>query len=1000
MSNFDTMVPAARFGAYGNGGGSVHVHIFRILGPLDVIGANVTASRQQIVLAMLLLEANQVVPLGRLVDAVWEDAPPATAKSQIQICISTIRRNLSKAGLGDRVVTSPAGYQIRVADGELDLRTFNDLIGEGRTAVREHRLEAAASAFRRALALYQGWPLSGLDSRVVRAAAARLAERRLTVAEEYLEVELRLGRHRELIEELMALVTEHPLRERLWHQLMTALYRSGRQADALAAYQKARQASVDDLGLEPSEPLRLLEKAILTGNAEPSLTAELEPTEAEESLISVPRMTPAAVPDFTGHRELVDELCDFLRGRAKRPDRDSVPVVTITGRGGIGKTTLAVHLSHQLAANFPDGQLFVQMGANANGDGLAHILDRFLRALGVSGSAVPDGLEARAATFRSRVAGARVLVVLDDAVDEREVRALLPGAPSCGVIVTSRHRLAGIPGSRLVEVGVLDQRHAVELLARMVGEERVAAEPAEARHLVQLCGRLPLALRIAAARLIARPHWKISQLTARLADESRRLDELAHGGLDVRTSITFSYEALDDDAQRLLRRLGLLDAQDFQGWVAAPLLDADMVTAADTLDSLVDARLVDVVGGSGAATRYRLHDLVRVYARERLGADEAAGERDGAMARFLGAWLFLMECVHRTLYGGDYTVIHGTAPRWELPDYLVHELLQDPLMWFENERAAAVAAVGLAARAQLPDYCWDLAITMVALFESRSYLDDWRSTHELALLTAQQAHDSRGEAVMLYSMGALNIVEQRFSEASSRLTMALKMFEQIGEAHGRSLALRHLAFLDRVHGDLDNAWRRYQDALSLLRPLGDPAAEAHILTGMANIKLEEGDRDRAAQMLEEALQTATGANSARVHAMVLHRLGELHLEDGALAQAEEELTKALKLVREGRDRPGEAHVLHGLGMLRLRQGLHQHAAATLNHGYAVARRNGDRLATARFCLALARLHRAQRQYPSAMEWAAQAIALFDELQASSGRMVAHELLEQIRQEAT
>ena len=236
-----------------------------------------------------------------------------------------------------------------------------------------------------------------------------------------------------------------------------------------------------------------------------------------------------------------------------------------------------------------------------------------------------------------------MLVVLEDAVDERQVRALLPGAATCGVIVTSQRRLAGIPGSRLVEVDVLDQRDAVELLARMVGAERVAAESVEALHLVQLCGCLPLALRIAAARLIARPHWKISQLTDRLADESRRLDELAHGGLDVRTSITVVYEALAEGAQRLLRRLGLLDAQDFQGWTAAPLLDVDLATATDTLDNLVDARLVDVVDGSGAATRYRLHDLVRVYARERLGADEAAGERTGALTRFLGAWLFLMD---------------------------------------------------------------------------------------------------------------------------------------------------------------------------------------------------------------------------------------------------------------------------------------------------------------------------------------------------------------------
>lgn len=976
------------------------MHVFRVLGPLQVVNAHITASRQQIVLAMLLLEANHVVPVGRLIDAVWEDSPPLTAKSQIQICISTVRRALNAAGLSERIVTSPAGYQLKVADGELDLRAFDDLVGAGRAAVREHRLDAAAAAYRQAIALYHGPPLSGVQSRVVRAAAARLAERRLAAVEECLDVELRLGRHHETVDELMALVSEYPLRERLWRQLMTALYRAGRQAEALAAYRSARQASVDDLGLEPSEPLRNLERAILNGSVEPAPSSDLVPMSPVELSAPVPRMTPADIPDFTGHTELVNDLLGYMRDRGAGADREAMPVVTITGRGGIGKTTLAVHLAHKLAADFPDGQLFVQLGGGrSHSTSVAQILDRFLRALGMAGSAIPEGLEARAAAFRSRIAGSRVLVVLDDVVDERQVQALLPGSPSCGVIMTSRRRLAGVPGSRLVEVGALDQRNALELLSSMVGPERVSAEPGEALRLVQLCDRLPLALRIAAARLIARPHWKIGQLTERLADESRRLDELAHGGLAVRASIALSYEGLSREAQCLLWRLGMLEAQDFQGWVAAPLLDLDLASATDTLDTLVDARLVDVVGGTGVSARYRLHDLVRVFARERLGAEDTASERISALKRLLGAWLFLADYGHRKLYGGDYTVIHSGAARWELPEHLVAQLLQDPLLWFEQERQAALAAISQASQAGAADYCWDLAITMVTLFETRGYLDDWRTTHETALLTAQQANDRRGEAAMLYSLGALNIAEQRFSEASARLTLALAVFEEVGEAHGRALAVRHLAYLDRVHGEFDRAWPRYQEALSLLRSLGDAAGAAHILTGMARIQLERGDRDGAARLLDDALRTAVSANSIRVQAMVLHRLGELHLNDGDLTQAEEELTKALKLVREGRDRVGEAHVLLGLGLVKLRQNQHHHAAAALNHGYAIACHSGDRLATARFCLALAQLHRAQREYTSAMEWVSQAIGLFDHFQARLGRVEAHELLGQLRQEA-
>lgn len=990
---------------------------FRILGPLEVEATStvrITAARQQIVLAMLLLEANKVVSVDRLVDAVWDESPPPTAKGQIQICVSGVRRLLGDAGLDGRITTRPPGYVLQVVEGELDLHDFTTSVSRGRAALARHDLEAAATAFREAVDLFQGAPLTGIDSRVVQAAAARIAERLLGIREECLDVELQLGRHHESIDELTALVTEHPLRERLVGLLMTALYRAGRQVEALEVYRLARLALVEDLGLEPGESLRKLERAILNGDtslnlpgpaaaaapappATPPEAAPQVPAPPPPDATAVPRMTPSDIPDFTGHEELVPQLVQYLSGEGDDGDRSTVPVVLLTGRGGAGKTTLAVHLAHKLADLFPDGQLYVQLGTGRPGIGtISAILERFLRALGIAGNAVPDSLEERASTFRSQVAGRKLLIVLDDVTDVRQVQYLLPGSPSCGVIATSRLRLAGIPGSHLVEVGALDPHNGVGLLATMVGPDRVSAEPSEALNLVELCGRLPLALRIAAARLAARPHWKIRQLTERLGDEGRRLDELMHGGLGVRASIALTYEYLDPDAQRLFRLLGILEAADFAAWVAAPLLDRDALLATDVLETLVDARLVDVVQGSGTATRYRLHDLVRVYARERLAAEEPPAERTAALKRMLGAWLYLGEWAHRLLYGGDYTVIHSDAERFELPRDMVQSVLQDPLLWYENERSAVVSAVLQASQAGASDYCWDLAITMVTLFETRSYLDDWRTTHEAALLVTQQMNDRRGEATMLYSVGALDIAEQRYDEASVRLNLALTVFEEVGEAHGRALALRNLAFLDRTRGDLDRAWVRYEEALAGLRQFGDAAGEAHVLNGMAQIELDRGRPVAATELLNQAMRIANAANSTRVRAQVLHRLGELRLAGGDLELAEQDLSQALALVREGRDRLGNAYVLHGLGIVKLRQQDYDRAAEFLSHGYSLACHSGDRVANARFCLALASLYQARRDYPSAKEWASRAMELFDQVSMPTGLAQARELLTQLR----
>jgi DNA-binding SARP family transcriptional activator len=781
----------------GGAGGTLH---FRVLGLLEVQGSEpvaVTARRQQVVLALLLLNANQVVPLDHLINAVWGAAPPTTARAQVQTSVSVLRRSLAKAGLGERIRMRGLGYAIELGPAELDLQVFDALVARGRAACAAQRPDTARAAFRQALSLWRGEPLAGIDSGVVRAKLVRIAERRIEVLEECIDAELQLGLHHEVVGEVKALAAEYPLRERLAGQLMSALYRSGRQVEALAAYRAVRQTFVDELGLEPSPALQRLQQAILTGQAD---TGQGEPAPQPQPAMAmampVPRMLPARVPDFTGHAAVLDALRRQLVGER---GADAVRVAVITGCGGVGKSAVAIEAAHALAPEFPDGQLYARMCDGPGPDGnVSEVLERFLRALGFAGPAIPGDLEGRAALYRSAIAQRRLLIVVEDATDAAQIRALTPGTPTCRLIMTSRARLAALPGASVFEIDVLDTHDGVELLAAMVGRERVSAEPSEAIELVELCGGLPLALRVAAARLAARPHWIFAQITARLRDERQRLDELTHQGMDVRAALGRAYGRLLPTAKRLFGRLGMLETDTFATWVAAPLLDQDLHAAADVLETLVDARLVDVVGGTGATARYRLHELARLYARELL-LQEPEHDRSAALRRVLGAWLGLADEACRR-YGGDRILVQGEAARWPLTEPLVDALLTDPLAWYELERSALLATVRQAAGADAVEHCWNLAVAIGALARAQRRFDDWRDSHERALQATRQAQDRRGEAMILFSLGTLDLREHRFDKAAARLHLALGVFEQLGEDRWRQLILRSLAVLDRARG--------------------------------------------------------------------------------------------------------------------------------------------------------------------------------------------------------
>lgn len=989
-----------------------------VLGPLEVaVGGSpvdLGGPRQQIVLAVLALEANRPVPVSRLMDAVYGADPPSTSRVQVQICVSALRRLFAAHGCGnDLIATRAQGYALQVPEAQVDLRRFADLVAQGRRFRDERRLERAVECYRRALAQWRGPALDGLVNPMLRPAADQLDEQRISLVEDCVELELHLGRHRDLVAELTGLVEQHPMRERLHGQLMLALYRSQRQAEALEVYRRARRTLVDELGIEPGADLQRLEQDILTGNArlrppEPSeplhtdsIRTDSPRSESAQSesvrseavpptavgpvppASAAPGLLPTDIADFTGRTDQAETIERHLAETPEDRARLAVPVLVASGMAGVGKTTLAVHVGHRLSNRYPDGQLFIDLrGQTTRPVDPSRVLERFLRVLGVPGTALPETLEERAEMYRHLLSGRRILVVLDNAGNEGQVLPLLPGAASAAVLVTSRSRLAGLPGAGHVEVGLLDPLHSVELLSRVAGPERVRAEPAEAAELAELCGHLPLALRVAGARLATRPQWTVSQLAERLRNETRRLNELNHGVLGIRASISLTYDSLPEQARRLFRRLALLDFPHFSGWVAAALLDQPGSEAQDVLDGIADAHLLEITGsGRGVHSQYRFHDLIRAFARERLADEEPAAEHGPALARALGALLFLASAAHRTCYGTEHRHLRSDARRWPVPERLTEELVSEPITWLERERLSMLAAVRQAAGAGLVALSWDLAQHAVTLYETRGYFDDWRETHTIALDAAHRAGDQHGQAVLSYSFGSLFDAQRRFTEAQPFLDTALDLFRSTGNEGAQAHVLLHVAVIDRLGGHLDDAVTRCRQALAIFQRAGDLVHSAYALHNLAAIELQSGNPDAAHRVLTEALELSRRGGSRRIEAQVLHRLGETHLHRDEPLPAVDAYAAALATVEDTGDPIGRAFALCGLGTAQLRTGNVTESETTLHDALRAATTVGDRLCEAHVLLVLGELDLARDEPRAATTYLRRALELFREIGA-------------------
>jgi DNA-binding SARP family transcriptional activator len=618
-------------------GGSARA-TFNILGPLEIQGhtgaVTLRASRQRIVLTTLLLRANKVVSVDDIVGQLWPQHAPSTGREQVQIVISALRGLLRGAGVpgaAEILLTRRPGYLLQLAPAQLDAYRFEALLREADRESASGRYAETVSLLESALSLWRGHALTDVPSEQAVIEAQRLSELRLRATEKLIDAQLALGRHRQVVPQLTELVAAHPLRERLRGQLMIALNAMGRRAEALEAYRIGRRLMVAELGLEPGAELHRIERLLLAGAgvhpiAEVS-TGLPEPTMGRPSVVGAvawaaaplgrPAQLPAGLRDFTGRRRELDDIRHVIA------DADTtVATVAITGPPGVGKTVLATHVGHQVHGHFPDGQLYVELnGSGERACDVPETLASMIAAFGVQPAAIPHDFADRVRMFGDITARRRVLVVLDDVLDAGQVWPLKPSGPGCAVLVTSRRRLPDLTGARQVSLEALPAPDALALLAHIVGPARVAAEPAAAERIVDHCGHLPLAVRIAGARLAVRPHWPLAKLAERLAAPERRLDELRVEDLDVRATLESALRRLPQVAQLAGRRLARLATHEFAARMVMAALGKVIKAAEDPLDKLVQHHVLVPAGPEAGPPRYRMPILTRLHLSESSNAE-------------------------------------------------------------------------------------------------------------------------------------------------------------------------------------------------------------------------------------------------------------------------------------------------------------------------------------------------------------------------------------------
>jgi DNA-binding SARP family transcriptional activator len=898
---------------------------FAVLGPVRAwqgqAELGLGSPQQRAVLATLLVHQGAQVTSEGLIDAIWGEQPPASAMHAIRVYIHRLRLALGREGPGE-IRFVGGGYALDLDTRACDLTRFNRLITEARHTREDADPAAAADLYAQALALWTGPALAGIPGPYAVAQRTRLNELRLTAQEEHLATLVDLGSYDQAATDLATLTAAHPLRERLRELQMLALYRAGRQAEALDAYQQTRLLLDEELGVDPGPGLRAIHQRILAMDPTlltPAPAPAPAPSRAPADVAAptpVPAQLPADIAHFTGRADHVRALTTLAAQAAR-----TVVVTAIGGTAGIGKTALAVHWAHRHAAQFPDGALYVNLrGFDPAGPPLpaTTALRGFLDVLAVPSARIPAGLEAQAGLYRSTLSGKRVLIVLDNAHDPEQVRPLLPGTPGCLVLVTSRDKLTGLialDGAHSLTLDLLTAHEARELLTRRLGAARVEADDTT-EELIELCAYLPLALNITAARAAMRPGFPLSAFAAELREARGRLSALDVGdpAANVRAVFSWSYQALGDAAARLFRLLGTHPGPDITVPAAASLAAVDRDRARAALDELTRAHLLT----EHTPGRYTFHDLLRLYATEQTHTHDTDQEREQALRRALDHYVHTAYDATRVLNSYGFPTSVPQLEPGVTPEALADN--EQAWDWFTAEHPVVLAAITRAAAHGLDTHVCRLA-EFVSIFLFRGgHWHDYRATQTDALAAAERRGDLTDQAHAHRHLGQAHVFAQNHPEAQARLESAAALYRQVGDLIGQARVNYMLGTLLRGQGRYQESIEHVQRALSAYREAGDRLGQAGMLNSIGWTYSQLGDYEQAVAYCQDALaccreapEADRGPSSQVLEAGIRDSLGHAHHHLGHHRQAIECYRQALDLFSMARNRYEQAGTLSRLG---------------------------------------------------------------------------------------
>lgn len=952
---------------------------FNILGPLEGWAGGVRLELggliQKRILAALLLDAGKLLTVSRLIASAWDEDPPATASHQVRKAVADLRRRIP--GGKEFLATEGPGYAVDPTVS-LDVTEFDQQVREAKRLTEADRTVEAVNLLREALALWRGPVLTDVGGALIEAAALALEERHMAALEFCFELRLAHGDTADLVADLRLYTGRHPLQEPLRAQLVRALYLSGRRAEALEEYARAREVLAEELGIDPGPQLAELHGRILRDEMDPPPTPPTRivpappvavapaPPVAEPDpppLSLAPRTLPPDVAEFVGRGPELQMLLDHAQ-----PSDQRTRIIAIDGMAGAGKTSLAIRAAYRLAARYTDGQLYIDLAGYTPGERpmtASAALEQLLRALGVPGASIPDDVTGRMLLWRASLAGKRILVLLDNAAELSVVGRLMPTHPGCLVLVTGRVRMTELDGAEWISIDVLPPDDSESLITALLGAQWVRSEPEAVTELARLCGHLPLALRIAAARLRNRRLWTIRYLVERLQDEDRKLRELSSGERGVASTLLLSYQALPEGGRHAFLLLAIHPGREIDVFSAAAMLDLDTADAEDHLERLLDAHLVR----QPAFERYAYHDLVASFARGNLGL-LPEGRREAAVERLVAYYVTVTESACELLFPGRTKRPTGIAP---LPTELPRlREADDAQSWFGRERLTLIALIDMAVREGLHKHAVVLTRNVSFYLNASGNLDEYAEIGRIAVAAARHLGDDELLGVSLSNLGLacwkLGLYEEGMAVVGESLELAERVGDQRTQAHSQGT----LGLYQNLLGNFPEALEHLRTAIDLERSLGLRRAEAENLTVLSTLYEQWGRWNEAAEAAEEAVALIRKLGRHESALVALTDLAAARLGLGDIDVAEQCLAEARLSCDESRE-PGQVALTMALSAeVAFRLGETERATRYAEQAWTTAARSSSPQRRAKVGNMLGRLRHGQADFAAALHLHAQA----------------------------